>query len=43
MRERGVLLMPMPFGRIYLSFAHDAAALDEMVAAFQATARAFAA
>jgi glutamate-1-semialdehyde 2,1-aminomutase len=42
MRALGVLLMPMPFGRIYLSFAHDPACLDEMTAAFETAAAAMA-
>jgi hypothetical protein len=34
MRNLGVLLMPMPLGRVYLSFAHDSACLNEIAAAF---------
>jgi glutamate-1-semialdehyde 2,1-aminomutase len=32
LRRRGLLTMPFPFGRFYLSFAHDEAVIDEMTA-----------
>jgi glutamate-1-semialdehyde 2,1-aminomutase len=38
MRRHHVLLMPMPFGRVFLSFAHDPATLDEMVDACRVAA-----
>ena len=42
MRERGVLLMPFPFGRLYLSFAHGEADLATLGEAFAAAAHAMA-
>jgi glutamate-1-semialdehyde 2,1-aminomutase len=38
LRAEGVLVMPQPFGRLYLSFAHTAADLDRIAEAFQAAA-----
>lgn len=34
LRREGVLLMPSPYGRLYLSFAHDADAIDRLLVAF---------
>ncbi|MFT4191927.1 MAG: aminotransferase class III-fold pyridoxal phosphate-dependent enzyme [Comamonas sp.] len=34
LRAQGVLIMPFAFGRLYLSFAHDDQALDELATAF---------
>ncbi|MFM9860207.1 aminotransferase class III-fold pyridoxal phosphate-dependent enzyme [Pseudoxanthobacter sp. M-2] len=42
LRRHGVVTMPSPFGRLYLSFAHDDAAEAEMVEAFEAAAAALA-
>lgn len=42
MRERGVLLMPFPFGRIYLSFAHGEADIAATAEALAASAQAMA-
>lgn len=42
LRRHGVVTMPSPFGRLYLSFAHDDAVEAEMVAAFTAAAAALA-
>ena len=39
LRRRGLLLMPFPFGRLYLSFAHDDAVVDDMLAIFADAAR----
>jgi glutamate-1-semialdehyde 2,1-aminomutase len=39
LREAGLLVMPSPYGRIYLSFDHDAAVLEEMKTAFRVAAR----
>ena len=38
LREAGLLVMPSPYGRIYLSFDHDAAVLQEMKTAFRTAA-----
>ncbi|MCY0389527.1 aminotransferase class III-fold pyridoxal phosphate-dependent enzyme [Robbsia sp. Bb-Pol-6] len=35
LRQAGVLLMPSPHGRLYLSFAHDDAVVDQLVSAFE--------
>ncbi len=40
LRREGVLVMPSPFGRHYLTFAHDDAALEELGAAFRKAAAA---
>ncbi|MEO3475810.1 aminotransferase class III-fold pyridoxal phosphate-dependent enzyme [Roseomonas sp. CAU 1739] len=40
LRRRGVLLMPSGYGRIFLSFAHDQAVLDDMAEAFEDAASA---
>jgi glutamate-1-semialdehyde 2,1-aminomutase len=37
-RRAGALIMPSCYGRLYLSFAHDAAAIAELVAATRAAA-----
>ena len=42
LRERGVLAMPFPFGRVYLSFAHGPAEIAAMGEAFAAAAHAMA-
>ncbi len=42
LRRHGVVTMPSPFGRLYLSFAHDDAVEAEMVEAFAAAASALA-
>jgi glutamate-1-semialdehyde 2,1-aminomutase len=39
--RRGVLVMPSPYGRLYLSSAHDDAALGEIAGAFAETAKAW--
>ncbi|WP_321887813.1 aspartate aminotransferase family protein [Paraburkholderia bannensis] len=38
LRELGLLIMPSPFGRLYVSFDHTAAVIDEMKAIFSAAA-----
>jgi glutamate-1-semialdehyde 2,1-aminomutase len=38
LRRHGVVTMPSPFGRLYLSFAHDDAVEAEMIAAIAAAA-----
>lgn len=38
LRRRGLLAMPSPYGRMYLSFAHDAAIVDEMIKIFSEAA-----
>lgn len=38
LREAGVLVMPSPYGRVYLSFAHDDGVVEEMKAAFDVAA-----
>jgi glutamate-1-semialdehyde 2,1-aminomutase len=38
LRRQGVLVMPAAFGRLYLSFAHDAGALEALEAAFSIAA-----
>ena len=43
LRRHGLLVMPSPFGRLYLSFAHDDAACATMEHAFIEAARALAA
>lgn len=35
LREAGVLIMPSPYGRLYISFEHSQAVIDEMKEAFQ--------
>lgn len=40
LRRRGVLMMPSGYGRIFLSFAHDQAVLDDMAEAFEGAASA---
>jgi glutamate-1-semialdehyde 2,1-aminomutase len=42
LRREGALVMPSPFGRMFLSFAHDAAAIAALAAAFGAAARSLA-
>ena len=42
LRERGVLAMPFPFGRVYLSFAHGPAEIAAMGEAYAAAAHAMA-
>ena len=42
LREHGVLVMPSPYGRIYLSFDHDAQVMQEMRDAFRKAAAALA-
>ncbi|RAU42192.1 MULTISPECIES: aminotransferase class III-fold pyridoxal phosphate-dependent enzyme [unclassified Pseudomonas] len=39
LREAGVLVMPSPYGRLYLSFEHDDDVIEEMIAAFDTAAR----
>jgi glutamate-1-semialdehyde 2,1-aminomutase len=34
LRREGLLLMPSPYGRLYLSFAHDADIVDQIATAF---------
>lgn len=34
LREAGVLVMPSPYGRVYLSFAHDDGVVEQIKAAF---------
>ncbi|WP_459616515.1 aspartate aminotransferase family protein [Bordetella sp. 2513F-2] len=38
LRKHGVLVMPSPYGRLYISFAHDAAIIDEMLHAVELAA-----
>ena len=38
LRRHGVMTMPAPFGRLYLSFAHDDAVATGMTEAFEAAA-----
>jgi len=38
LRRRGLIAMPSPYGRMYLSFAHDDAIVDEMVRIFSEAA-----
>ncbi|MGI6854283.1 aminotransferase class III-fold pyridoxal phosphate-dependent enzyme [Mesorhizobium sp. 1B3] len=40
-RRRALLLMPQPYGRVYLSTTHDASVLDDMVGIFDDVARIF--
>ena len=40
LRRHGLLVMPSPYGRLYVSFAHDDEAFDIMRAAFDEAARA---
>lgn len=40
-RRRGLLLMPQPYGRLYLSTAHDASVLDEMTGILDDVAHGF--
>lgn len=40
LREHGVLVMPSPYGRLYISFAHDAGAFEQMRHAFTRAAAA---
>ncbi len=40
LREHGMLVMPSPYGRLYMSFAHDDAAFELMRDAFAKAARA---
>ncbi len=42
LRRHGVMTMPAPFGRLYLSFAHDDAVMAEMTEAFEAAVASFA-
>ncbi len=42
LRRNGVILMPTPFGRMFLSFAHDTEALAALEAGFAAAADAIA-
>jgi glutamate-1-semialdehyde 2,1-aminomutase len=39
LREAGVLMMPSPYGRIYISFEHSDDVIEEMKAAFDIAAR----
>jgi glutamate-1-semialdehyde 2,1-aminomutase len=39
LREAGVLMMPSPYGRIYISFEHGDEVIEEMKAAFDIAAR----
>ncbi len=39
LRRRGLLLMPFAFGRMYLTFAHDEAVVDEMLDIFEEAAK----
>lgn len=39
LREAGVLMMPSPYGRIYISFEHSDAVIEEMKVAFDKAAR----
>lgn len=39
LRRQGVMTMPQPFGRFYLSFAHDDAVIDAMVEAMERAVR----
>jgi glutamate-1-semialdehyde 2,1-aminomutase len=38
LRELGVLIMPSPYGRMYLSFDHDGPVIDEMKSVFTSAA-----
>jgi len=38
LREHGVMVMPSPYGRIYISFDHDEEVMQEMKAAFKQAA-----
>ncbi|MDR9751556.1 aminotransferase class III-fold pyridoxal phosphate-dependent enzyme [Pseudomonas sp. SZMC_28357] len=38
LRQAGVLIMPSPYGRVYLSFEHSDAVVEEMKTAFEAAA-----
>ncbi|MFN1232498.1 aspartate aminotransferase family protein [Enterobacter hormaechei] len=38
LRREGVLIMPSPYGRLYISFDHDDAVIDEMLSAFSKVA-----
>ncbi|WP_321954216.1 aspartate aminotransferase family protein [Paraburkholderia bannensis] len=38
LRREGILIMPSPYGRMYLSFAHDQSVVDEMKAIFERVA-----
>ncbi|WP_321794664.1 aspartate aminotransferase family protein [Caballeronia sp. J97] len=38
LRREGILIMPSPYGRMYISFAHDAAVVAEMQVAFERVA-----
>lgn len=38
LRREGMLIMPSPYGRLYLSFAHDDAVVDEMKEIFERVA-----
>ena len=42
LRRTGVMIMPFVFGRLYLTFAHDEAVVDELEAGFAAAAHALA-
>lgn len=43
LRREGLLVMPSPYGRLYLSFAHDAAIASQMLDAFERAVPRFAA
>ena len=38
LREAGVLIMPSPYGRIYISFEHNSIVIEEMKVAFEKAA-----
>jgi glutamate-1-semialdehyde 2,1-aminomutase len=38
LREEGVLMMPSPYGRIYISFEHSQIVIEEMKVAFEKAA-----
>ncbi|MOA38340.1 glutamate-1-semialdehyde aminotransferase [compost metagenome] len=38
LREAGVLIMPSPYGRIYISFEHNSSVIEEMKVAFKKAA-----
>lgn len=38
LRKHGVLVMPSPYGRLYITFAHDDAVIDDMLRAFSLAA-----
>lgn len=42
LREAGVLIMPSPYGRLYISFEHSLSVIDEMKEAFKLAAAALA-